>query len=54
MLNKTETNTELPQTMRSTLNNKSTTTERKAVLARGGLNAFFHFRQIFALDSVVV
>ena len=45
---KTKTNIETPQTMGSTLNKRSTTTEPP-----GDLKAFY-WRQIFALDSVVI
>ena len=42
MHNQTKTNTELPQTMGSTLNNRSPTTERTAAYATGG-DAKMHF-----------
>ena len=38
--NETKTNTELPQTMGSTLYNRSTTAEPTAALVTWGLNAF--------------
>ena len=49
MLNKTKTNSELPQTMGSTLNNKSVAQATGA----GGVDTFI-WRQMFALDSVIV
>ena len=47
MLNKTKTNTQLPQTIGSTLNNRSRTTEpppwngQQGGRGGGGLNAFY-------------
>ena len=43
MHNKTMTNTELPQTMRGTLNNRTLALERTAAYAsvEGGLNIFY-------------
>ena len=57
MHNKTKTKSELPQTMGSTLNNKSTITEPPPYNGQqpeppGGLNAFY-LREIFALDSFI-
>ena len=54
MHNKTKTNTELPQTMGSTLNNLLTTTEpQPKPSGGGGLNAFY-WSKIFALDYMLL
>ena len=62
MYNKTKTNTEPPQPIGSTPNNRSTTTKpapqnvqqpKPSGGGGGGLNAFYWY-QILALDSVVV
>ena len=51
MHNKTKINTELPQSMGSTLNNISTTTEPPPVVGgEGGLNTFYR-RQTFSLET---